>query len=132
MAAPRQFLAAAVVVCIGSLFLGLSLSLLLSACSKARSSRLGSAEAIRLLDFTCDTGETEKIEPWGRSGASRGCYRHERKNGRIIFWEEGYVNLEGYYREGMKDGTWTVFNGDGSIFVEIVFEEGVKLDKIYH
>lgn len=115
-----------------ALLLGLSLSLLLSACSKASSSRLDSAKAIRLLDFSCDAGETERIEPWGRSGASRGCYRDDRSNGRVIFWEEGYVNLAGSYREDMKDGTWTVFNGDGSVFVEIVFDNGVKVSKTYH
>ena len=114
-----------------ALFL-LLLCLALFSCQKAYNAPRSAAEAVRLVDFTCGPGRTERVEPWGRSGASRGCYREDVRDGPIIFWEEGYVNLDGRYRDGVKDGTWTVFNDNGSVFVEIVFDRGSKMSKTYH
>ena len=114
-----------------TLFL-LLLGLVLFSCRKAYNAPLGAAEAVRLVEFACGPGRAERVEQWGRSGASRGCFREDVRDGPIIFWEEGYVNLEGRYHKGEKDGTWTVFNGNGSVFAEIVFERGVKTHKSYH
>jgi hypothetical protein len=108
------------------------LALLLCSCTRIAPRPGSASEAVRSIDFACEGGSSEKIERWGAAGASRGCYRDGKRDGRFVFWEEGYLNLEGFYSDGEKDGTWTVFNGDGSTFVEIVFEKGVKKSKTYH
>jgi hypothetical protein len=116
----------------GCVLVLLLLSLLFSSCQQAYNAPLSSVDAVRLANFSCGPGQTERVERWGHSGASRGCYRDEVRDGRIIFWEEGYLNLAGSYSNGAKDGTWTVYNGDGSVFCDILFEEGVKKDKIFY
>jgi len=88
-------------------------------------------KAILEFDFACDEGSTEKLERWGRQGYSRGCYRDGVAQGKTIYWEEGYLNLEGFFSQGKKHGLWTVYNTDGSVFVTITFDEGVKTGKHY-
>jgi len=89
----------------------------------------GAVPSIALVSFACDEGLMERIEKWSGSGRARGCYKDAERHGRWLFWEEGYVNLEGFYRDGVKHGAWTVFNGDGSVFAEILFDNGTKTEK---
>lgn len=82
--------------------------------------------------FACGEGEREGRELWGKAGYSRGCYRDGLPHGRWTYWEEGYMNLEGFFKNGQKHGAWTVFNEDGTIYVKISFEEGEKTGKRYY
>jgi len=82
--------------------------------------------------LACDEGDQEGSEPWGKAGYSRGCYRDGLHHGRWTYWEEGYMNLEGFFKNGQKHGAWTVFNEDGTIYVKISFEEGAKTGKRYY
>lgn len=78
---------------------------------------------------SCDEGDQEGREPWGRTGYSRGCYRDGLHHGRWTYWDEGYLNLEGFFKSGRKHGAWTVYNEDGTTYVKIFFEEGEKRGK---
>jgi antitoxin component YwqK of YwqJK toxin-antitoxin module len=85
-----------------------------------------------MIGFECGKGMLESTEAWSKFGMAKGCVRNDERHGRWLFWEEGYVNLEGFYRHGTKHGAWTVFNEDGSPFVRLFFENGTVIGKQYY
>ncbi len=88
--------------------------------------------SITELPISCTNGAVEVTKAWNETGFSKGCYRDGVANGPIVFWERGYLNLTGAFSDGRKDGGWTVFNEDGSRYVTIHFEGGVKTGKTFH
>ena len=92
----------------------------------------GRAPAFNMIGFECGEGMSESTEAWAAAGKAKGCLKGEERHGRWLFWEEGYVNLEGFYRVGVKHGVWTVFNQDGSAFVRLSFEDGKMTGKTYY
>jgi antitoxin component YwqK of YwqJK toxin-antitoxin module len=85
-----------------------------------------------MIGFECGEGMSESTEAWAAAGKAKGCLKGEERHGRWLFWEEGYVNLEGFYRVGVKHGAWTVFSQDGSAFVRLSFEDGKMTGKTYY
>jgi hypothetical protein len=106
-------------------------SVALPACRKvpAGTGRYRNLSSVEMVRLECGDGQTESVEKWSRAGKARGCLKESERHGRWVFWEEGYVNLEGHYRNGAKHGPWTVFERDGSVYSRITFENGKKTEK---
>ena len=85
-----------------------------------------------MVGFECGGGLSESTQVWSKAGKAKGCVKDDERHGRWLFWEEGYVNLEGFYRNGVKHGLWTVFHQDGSAFVRLSFENGKIMGKEYY
>jgi len=89
------------------------------------------APSFDTVGFECGEDMRESTQVWSKAGKAKGCVKDDERHGRWLFWEEGYVNLEGFYRDGVKHGLWTVFHEDGSAFVRLSFEEGKVMGKKY-
>jgi antitoxin component YwqK of YwqJK toxin-antitoxin module len=83
------------------------------------------------IELACDKNSEEISEKWGKTGQARGCSDGPTRQGMWAFRDEGYLNLEGFYENGRKQGTWTVFNQDGTVFARIYFDNGRKTGKQY-
>jgi hypothetical protein len=83
------------------------------------------------IELACDKNSEEISEKWGKTGQARGCFDGPTRQGMWAFRDEGYLNLEGFYENGRKHGTWTVFNQDGTVFARIYFDNGRKTGKQY-
>ena len=92
-----------------------------------------SRRLILAVDFACDEGAREELERWSARGYARACYGPgDLLQGRWIAWEEGYLNIDGLYRDGEKDGEWKVFNQDGSLYAVIRFDMGRRRGKNFY
>jgi antitoxin component YwqK of YwqJK toxin-antitoxin module len=43
------------------------------------------------------------------------------------FWDNGKVHDEGLYVMGKKEGDWTIYNYDGTLFLVITYKDGVEV-----
>jgi hypothetical protein len=88
-------------------------------------------DSVKEVEPVCGGGSVPVVEKWGKTGHARGCSKGPNREGRWVFWEAGYTNLEGFYEDGRKHGSWTVYNGDGTVFAVILFDNGRVTSKQY-
>jgi antitoxin component YwqK of YwqJK toxin-antitoxin module len=59
-----------------------------------------------------------------------GTYKNGVKEGLwTVFYPSGRKHFEGMYRNGVRDGEWIEYAGDGSIFTRIVYQNGKVVSK---
>lgn len=75
----------------------------------------------------CPEGSEAAIERWSKIGYSRYCLSNGKKHGHWEAWESQYKLIDGSYRNGMKDGKWTWYNKDGSIYRIVNYKEDLEL-----
>jgi antitoxin component YwqK of YwqJK toxin-antitoxin module len=47
-----------------------------------------------------------------------------------LYFNDGLINFEGVYVKDLKDGFWKFFNEDGSLKLEVEYDNGILLTTI--
>lgn len=79
-------------------------------------------DAMMDTEFACEEGTEASVRPWSKGGKMRYC--EPKKNGPWEAWSEGYIQIQGSFRYGEKDGEWRWFNSDGSVNRVMVYKNG--------
>lgn len=77
------------------------------------------------VPFSCPEGFEEKRERWSKLGYSRTC--NPSKDGKWEAWDNGYKNIEGFYKNGQEDGKWVWYNKDGSVYRIVEYKNGKEI-----
>lgn len=81
---------------------------------------------IELKDGMYLTGEATDYYPNGLKKEVKSYTPTGELFGQYIKWyENGQKNTEGEYRNGKKNGNWTIWNDKGAIIKQEIFEDGV-------
>ena len=89
-----------------------------------------SKEAIKNISFSCERGHEDRIQRWSETGYSRGCYKDKSLHGRWVAWEGSFMNIEGRYNNGLKDGEWLIFDNNGQVYRKISYEKGIEKENV--
>jgi hypothetical protein len=85
-------------------------------------------KAMLAVEHICPQGSQETVARWSELGYCRYCVDNDgRKTGRFVAWENQRLIIEGYYRDGRKDGRWTVYNDDGTIYRLSEYDHGTEI-----
>lgn len=82
--------------------------------------------AMEAYSFECPAGAQVRIEPWGESGLSRGCYEEGKRNGSWQAWDQEQLVIKGRYASGEPSGIWEWFDNGGNVVNERRFSGGLE------
>ena len=86
-------------------------------------------EAMAQRTFSCASSQQAREVKWGNEGYARFCVvisadEREDKNGAWEGWEDGYLKIEGQYRNNFKEGKWTSYTAKGAVYRVMVYDRG--------
>jgi len=59
---------------------------------------------------------------------SRGAFIDDLPDGKhSYYWDNGKIRDEGIYVMGKKEGNWSIYNYDGSLFLVVTYENGIEI-----
>jgi hypothetical protein len=81
--------------------------------------------AMTASPFSCPEGKEVHTEGSSKLGRSRSC--RPLVDGKWEAWESSYKAIDGEYRKGEKDGKWTWYHPNGSIYRIILYKNNVEV-----
>lgn len=92
-------------------------ALLCSSCTEKTQTAIDpDYQALSGTRVICQPPSQAMLEPWGKSGASDGCYI---KDGPFVTAEGGHIRIRGEFTNGVKSGNWQYFSEEGRVLKEV-------------